>query len=73
MENKNQKKERPNSYLKYSSLGFQMVGSLVLAAWVGIKLDEHFHVKAHLFTIFLMLFAVVGSLYMVVKDLLNGK
>ena len=54
-------------------MGFQMVGSMILAAWAGIKLDEHFHVKAHLFTIFLMLFAVIGSLYVVTKGLIDGK
>ena len=54
-------------------MGFQMVGSMMLAAWAGIKLDEHFQVKAHLFTIFLMLFAVIGSLYIVIKGLTHGK
>jgi ATP synthase protein I len=67
-----QKKKQLNSYVKYSSLGLQMIISLCLAAWGGLKLDAYFNVKSHLITVFLMLFAVIGSLYLLVKSLSAG-
>jgi heme/copper-type cytochrome/quinol oxidase subunit 4 len=48
-----------------------MIVTMCLALWGGMKLDEHFEVKNHLFTLFLLLFAVVGSLYITIKGLLK--
>lgn len=67
--NRNQKQKQLNSYIKYSGLGFQMLLTMILAAWGGLKLDEHFKVKNHWFTIGLLLFAVIASLYLVIKTL----
>jgi hypothetical protein len=49
-----------------------MIAIMVLGAWGGMWLDEHFHVKSHLFTIFLLLFAVISSIYFVIRGLLNS-
>jgi ATP synthase protein I len=67
-----EKKEQPdNNFLKYSGLGFQMIATIGLAAWAGIKLDEHFQVKSHMFTVVLMLLGVIGSMYLVIKGLMK--
>lgn len=58
-------------YLKYTALGFQLLFAIAIFGWIGWWLDDHFHVKNKLFTAFMMLFAVVGSLIKLVKDLLN--
>jgi ATP synthase protein I len=72
--NNNEKKEqlnKSNNFLKYSGLGFQMIGTIGLAAWAGIKLDEHFHIESHMFTVGLMLLGVIGSMYLVIKGLMK--
>lgn len=63
-----EKKKLLNEYVKYSGVAMQMIVTFCLATWAGIKLDAHFHVKTHLFTIFLLLFAVVSSIYFVIKS-----
>jgi ATP synthase protein I len=68
-----EKKEQPdsNNFLKYSGLGFQMIATIGLAAYAGIKLDEYFQVKSHMFTVVLMLLGVIGSMYLVIKGLMK--
>jgi hypothetical protein len=48
-----------------------MIATIGLAAWAGIKLDEHFEVKSHMFTVCLMLLGVIGSMYLVIKGLMK--
>jgi ATP synthase protein I len=48
-----------------------MIGTIGLAAWAGIKLDEHFHIESHMFTVGLMLLGVIGSMYLVIKGLMK--
>lgn len=72
MDPNNDPKKRPMmEYVKYSGLGMQMIATLCLAAWGGMKLDAYFNVKNHLITIFLLLFAVISSIYFVVRSLIN--
>lgn len=68
MEQKDEKKKQLNEYVKYSGIAMQMVVTFCLATWAGLKLDAHFQVKSHIFTIFLLLFAVVSSIYFVIKS-----
>ena len=56
-------------YLRYSGLAFQMIGVMVLAAWGGMKLDEHFATKNPWFTIGLLVVAVVASMILVIVSL----
>ncbi len=56
-------------YLKYSGLAFQMIGVMVLAAWGGMALDEHFGTKNPWFTIGLLVAAVVASMMLVIISL----
>ena len=55
--------------LKYSGRAFQMIGVMVLAAWGGMKLDEHFATQNPWFTISLLLIAVVASIVLVILSL----
>jgi ATP synthase protein I len=48
-----------------------MIATIGLAAWAGIKLDEYFQVKSHMFTVVLMLLGVIGSMYLVIKGLMK--
>ncbi|HSZ72204.1 MAG TPA: AtpZ/AtpI family protein [Cytophagaceae bacterium] len=63
--------KNPSALVKYSSLGVELVVILCLAAWLGRWLDHKYGVEKGLFTIFLMLFALVGSMYRVIKSLMN--
>lgn len=66
----NEKKEGGvKPYLKYSGLAFQMIGVMVLAAWLGMKLDEHFATQNPWFTIVLLVVAVVASMVLVIVSL----
>lgn len=56
-------------YLKYSGLAFQMIGVMVLAAFAGMKLDDHFQTENPWFTIILLLVAVVASMVLVIVSL----
>ncbi len=57
--------------VKYSGMGVELVVVLCLAAWLGRWLDAQYQVESGLFTIFLMLFALVGSMYRLIKRLMH--
>lgn len=63
------KSDNVKPYLKYSGLAFQMIGIMMLAAYGGIKLDEHFQTQNPWFTIALLLLAVVASMVLVILSL----
>ncbi|WP_439880617.1 AtpZ/AtpI family protein [Pontibacter sp. MBLB2868] len=63
------KSDNVKPYLKYSGLAFQMIGAMVLAAFIGMKLDDHFHTKNPWFTIVFLLVAVVASMVLVILSL----
>ncbi len=65
--------KQPSSLLKYSSLGVELVVILCLAAWLGRWLDAKYGVEKGLFTIFLLVFAVIGSMYRLIKSLMNAQ
>jgi F0F1-type ATP synthase assembly protein I len=49
-----------------------MIVTMLFAAWGGMKLDAHFQNKKPWFTIFLLLFGVISSIYFVIRGLMNG-
>jgi hypothetical protein len=57
--------------LRYSGFGFQIIGSLCLAAWGGSKLDKYFELKVPVFLIVLLLTALGGTLYIFIKQVSN--
>ncbi|HEY4651035.1 MAG TPA: AtpZ/AtpI family protein [Pontibacter sp.] len=56
-------------YLKYSGIAFQMIGVLVIAAWIGMKLDEYFATQNPWFTIGLLVVGVISSMLLVILSL----
>jgi ATP synthase protein I len=64
-------KEGLNKFIKYSTLGFEMALIIGLGTWGGVALDDYFMNETPGFTIALSLFSVIGSLYIVIKRLLN--
>lgn len=58
----------PQSYVKYSGLAFQMLVTIGIGVWGGIKLDEWLGLSP-LFTVVLSLVAVIGSLVLLIRGL----
>jgi len=56
-----------NNYFKYSTLGLQMVFTILLFILLGRYLDSLFHVNPPWFTILFALLASVGSIIMLIK------
>lgn len=57
------------TYLKYSGLAFQMLAAVGLAAWGGIKLDQHFDNRFPFITLLLVVVALVGSMFLLIRQL----
>ena len=61
----------PNRYMKYSGMAFQLIAGIVLGYWLGKKLDEWMGNKSPWFTIGLSLFFTIGSLVLIIRDLMR--
>ncbi len=61
-----------NSYLRFSGFGIQMMATIGLAAWGGLKLDEYLELKVPVFLIVFILSAIGGSLYIFIRQV-TGK
>ena len=66
-------KKEPKSRLKnwavLSGIAFQMGATIFLCAWGGKKLDEYYETEKNSFTIGLVLFGLMASIYLVLKQL----
>ncbi len=60
-------KKSANAYLRYSGMAFQMIGVLLVAAYAGQWLDDHFQTSQPWFTLVLLLVGVSASMYLVIK------
>ena len=63
------KKEQHNTFLKYSGLGLQLFGSIGLAAWIGLKLDQFFELEFPAFLLLLVFGAFAGSMFLLYRSL----
>lgn len=60
---------RPNPYIKYSGLAFQILAFIFLGTWGGMKIDAWLSLEIPIFTIALSMLALIGSLIYLVKSL----
>lgn len=68
--NKPNKDNRPNRWLALSGIGFQMGATIFICAWGGQKLDERYlNDDQNYFTIGLVLFGLIASIVLVIKQL----
>jgi F0F1-type ATP synthase assembly protein I len=69
MPNPEPTKSRPfNTYLKYSSVGFQILASLLLFTWLGQWLDKKAGNEQPWITILLIFLALGGSFYQLYRS-----
>ena len=57
-----------NSYLKYAGLGFQMIASILIMAFIGHELDHYLQNNKPILTLVFSLTAVVGLLYKLISN-----
>ena len=68
----NQKtKSKLNNWAKYSGLSIQLVVTVLLGFFGGLKLDDFLQWKFPLFTIIFSLLAIFASLWLLLKDFLK--
>ncbi|MBK0404282.1 AtpZ/AtpI family protein [Adhaeribacter sp. BT258] len=60
-------KKSANAFVRYSGMAFQMIAVLLLAAYSGQWLDDHFQNKQPWFTLVLLLIGVTASMYLIIK------
>jgi hypothetical protein len=64
------KKQKPsNSYLRYSQLGVQLLGTIGLAAWGGYALDKYLGLKFPAFLLTFVFGSFGGAMYMLYRSL----
>ena len=64
------KKGQLNPFVKYSSMGMQMVLPIIGGVYGGLKLDEVYE-TGNLWTVVLSLIGVFAGLYLALKDFIK--
>lgn len=65
----NKKLKTYNSYLKYSSLGLQLLAAIGFFGWIGYELDQFLKFKFPIFTLVLGFAAFGGMMYQVYRSI----
>jgi hypothetical protein len=60
-----------NALMRYASMGTQILVTIGIFVFAGVKLDQWLHLKFPAFTLGLSLLGVVAGIYFAVKDLLK--
>lgn len=63
-------KKNLNEYVKYSTIGIQMVAFVVISVFLGRWIDGLINVKFPVFTLIFVLFGLVVAMYYMYKKLL---
>lgn len=64
----NKKLKTYNSYLKYSSLAFQLLAAIGVFGWLGHKLDQYLNITFPAFMLLFGLIAFAGMMYQVYRS-----
>jgi hypothetical protein len=70
------KKSQPedrNAYMRYASMGTQMLVIIGLGVFGGYKIDKWLEMKIPVFTLILSLLSVAAAIYLSVKDFIKKK
>lgn len=70
------KKSQPddrNAYMRYATMGTQMMLIIGLGVFGGFKLDKWLGLEIPVFTLILSLLSVAAAIYLSVKDLIKKK
>ncbi|SOD97896.1 AtpZ/AtpI family protein [Spirosoma fluviale] len=61
--------EKTTSFVQFSGIAFQMLGTIGLGVWAGMKLDAWQNNRRPMWTIILSLTAIGASLYLFIRQL----
>lgn len=61
--------DKATSYVRYSGMAFQMLASIGLGVWAGLKLDEWQGNENPIWTVVLSLTSIGASLYLFIRQL----
>lgn len=61
--------EKTTSFVQFSGIAFQMLGTIGLGVWAGLKIDEWQDNRRPIWTIILSLTAIGASLYLFIRQL----
>ncbi|MCU0339295.1 MAG: AtpZ/AtpI family protein [Spirosomaceae bacterium] len=64
-----EKPPSPNQYAKYAGMGFQMLTTIGLGTYLGVKLDEWQQNKIPGWTLVLSLLSIAISMYNFIRQL----
>jgi len=64
-----EEKQPQNSFLKYSSLGLQLLFTIGFFAWLGFKLDQYLNLKFPAFLLLFTLLSFAGMMYKLYRSL----
>jgi F0F1-type ATP synthase assembly protein I len=65
----NKKLKTYNSYLKYSSLAFQLLAAIGFFGWLGYKLDQYLNITFPAFMLLFGFVAFAGMMYQVYRSI----
>lgn len=65
----NKKNSQLKNWAIFSGIAFQMGATIFICAWIGKQLDERYPSNKNWFTIGFVLFGMVASIYVVLKQL----
>jgi F0F1-type ATP synthase assembly protein I len=68
---KQNKRKSFDSFIRYSSLGFEMMATIALGTFLGYKIDQWMNNEFKAFTLGLMIFSVVVAIINAVRNLLK--
>lgn len=68
-EEKNDKKNQLKNWAVFTGIAFQMGATIFVCAWIGKELDERYPSGKNWFTMGFVLFGLVASVYVVLKQL----
>lgn len=63
--------EKTTSFVQFSGIAFQMLGTIGLGVWAGMKIDAWQNNHRPVWTIVLSLTAIGASLYLFIRQLTN--
>ena len=67
------KRKQVNDYVKYSSIAFQMIATILIGVFVGVKLDEYFETDNSIFTLIFSMVFVLFGIFIGVRGIIKDK
>lgn len=64
-------KKQVKNYVRFTGAAFQMAGTIVATAFLGVWLDKKFNPGGSMWTLICTLTGVVVSMYLIIKEVIN--